>query len=98
MLKLFTKLSPCNRLMFLLDFNTIANLAHEVGKIISAFVMPHVGVSILCSVKGVGEVTKLTTCTCEWNVGWFQSITNRNYIPEFGFFEVEIISAKWHCI
>ena len=41
--------------------------------------------------KGVGKVKKLTTCACEWNVGWFPSISQINSIPEFGFFEVEII-------
>ena len=53
-------------LKFRLDFNIIANIAHEVGKGISDFVMPHVGVSTLCTVKGVGKVRSLTTCTCEF--------------------------------
>ena len=89
-LELFTKLSPCNRLMFLLDFNINANLAHEVGKNVSDFVMPHEGVTNLCTVKGVGKVKKLTTCSCEWNVGWFQSISNINSIPEFGFLRLKL--------
>ena len=75
-----------------------ANLAHEGGKSISDFVMPHVGVSTLCTVKSVGKVERLTTCTCEWNVGWFPSICEINSIPEFRFTQVKTISAKMQCI
>ena len=64
---------------------------------ISDFVMPHVGVSTLCTVKGVDKVKRLTTCTCEWNVGCFPSIPEIISTPEFGFVQVRLISAKRQC-
>ena len=68
----------------------ISSLAHEDRKGISDFVMLHVGVSTLCTVKGVGKVERLTTCTCDWNIGWFPSISEINSIPEFGFIQVKL--------
>ena len=60
--------------------------------------LPHVGVSTLCTGKGLCKVERLTTCTSEWNVGWFPSISEINSIPELGFNQGKIISAKKQCI
>ena len=56
--------------------------------------MPHVGVSTLRTEKGVVKVKRLTTCICEWNIGWFPPVCEMSSNLEFGFIEVEYISAN----